>query len=131
MRDDIHGIHYESGFITYRDCVWLLRDICKNASCIYVKGSERVRYVDEKIFRKSLPVIDLDQCGCPTFKELYDKGELKNYSDQPECFYWNHTDEYRASTKSYNCSLKQVWAFAMWLNKINSIDVEDEKKDFY
>jgi len=53
----------------------------------------------------------------PTFKELYDKGELKNYSDQPECFYWNHTDEYRASTKSYNCSLKQVWAFAMWLNK--------------
>jgi len=93
-----------------------------------VKGSERVKFVKQVIFcSNSMSVIDLDECGCPTFDVLYEK--FKNYKNQPTCSYLSHTNEFQAITsKSYNCSRKQAWAFKAWLNEMNQCIVDREEE---
>jgi len=68
VQKNIHGINYDDGCVSFYKCRNAVQEICKNATCVFVKGSERVKFVKEVIFcSNSMSVIDLDECGCPTY----------------------------------------------------------------
>lgn len=56
---NIHGLEWDSGSVTYSDAVSELKTLLKNAERVYIRGSERVAYLDKLLDHKVL-VIDLD-----------------------------------------------------------------------
>lgn len=61
ITDYIHGIPWNIGYVEQRDVLENMKKILRDASCIYIKGSERVQYI--KFLMRDYPyisVLDLD-----------------------------------------------------------------------
>lgn len=56
---NIHGLHWDWGYTDPRVVVAQLKDTLKNADKVYIKGSERVKFLDFLLGR-TVPVFDLD-----------------------------------------------------------------------
>jgi hypothetical protein len=54
---NIHGLDWDLGYTLESDALELLKNTLKNADKVYIKGSERVKYLEHLLQR---PVIDLD-----------------------------------------------------------------------
>lgn len=122
VRDNIHGIEWQHGHISFHNCLQIIRDVCCNATCVFVKGSERVKFVREIIFENKVPVADLDKCGCPKYDE-------KQYTDEPSCFYRYHLDEFRKMVKVFSCALKKAWFYTCWLDEMMRFKCQNRSTD--
>src|SRR6266576_3506563 len=71
----IHGIHWNSGSVDENTVAEILQKIVKNAIRIYIKGSERVKFINN-LFNNTIQVIDLDTFN---FNSNY-KIKLANFS---------------------------------------------------
>ncbi len=60
ITNNIHGLEWDSGMIGFRNAVALIKGILKDASKIYIKGSERVNYLKKLLPDKENCIIDLD-----------------------------------------------------------------------
>jgi len=60
LTNNIHGLEWDSGMIGFRNAITLIKGILKDASKIYIKGSERVNYFKKLLSGKENCIIDLD-----------------------------------------------------------------------
>ncbi|VDO11375.1 unnamed protein product [Brugia timori] len=117
-----HGICWEDGYIKYVDAIRLVRDMTKNAVQVFIKGSERAKFI-RKLTGK--PTIDFDTLNCPRAKNL------ANVESSPDCFYYRHTPKYHMNFEA--CSLRRVYKLKEWylnyLKKLSSIKSNEKAED--
>lgn len=59
MTRNIHGLDWDLGYISENDVLTELKGILRGATKVYIKGSERVTYLN-RLMNYSVPVVDLD-----------------------------------------------------------------------
>lgn len=97
-----HGLFWGSGFRDYSE----LKDMFKNVNIcgtVYVKGSEKKKFVKTLLSAFNVEIIDLDDMGCPKLDVL--KQKMLPYQMKPCTF--NH------NTK--NCAYLNVYVLLEWL----------------
>ena len=117
------GIGWQHGYVTLRDAIRIIRDICSTATCIYTRGSERVQFANHAIFAGEKPVADLEKCGCPKYSDLVGGPNPLSRLVKPSCYYTFHLDEYELSTaRTHACSHKNAWAYKTWFDCVNAFN---------
>lgn len=93
-----HGMSWESGELPYSDLRYILLSIFITYSTIYVKGIEKVKFL-EKL--SGLRIIDLNDVECPKVDALF----------MPKTICPVHTSDFKF------CALNKAEAFAHFLYK--------------
>ena len=101
IKANIHNIPWVYGDIEIEKALDYLNDVLKDATIVYVKGSERAEYLRKNIIG-NVKVIDLDKLGCPQARFL--PSTLLQV-----CMYSGH---YRTN---YRCALKNAQKYKQWL----------------
>lgn len=127
LKMNYHGIPWHSGEIPYEDMEETVALHLKDASKIYVKGLEKMKWL-KKILTNMCNIEDL---GCPSLKKL-------PYSMQPPCCI--HATNY---CKKPECAARNVIALKDWLidyynspvfsvyKDISTKDAEEENQNNY
>lgn len=115
VRDNIHGIEWHHGYTSFADFIKILRDVCWGAAPVFVKGKERVKYIEKIVFNYQIPIIDLDLVGCPQYRENV-------YPNKPSCYYIFHWDVTRNSGKHFSCALEKSWFYTTWIRKAKLLE---------
>ena len=112
-----HKINWNDGQLEYNQLFATLRNAVKDASVIYVKGSERASFL-RKVTSKF--VIDLDKLDCPRACHL----PLPKISKMMECCYKTHSFDCQDSGI---CSLERALKYKFWLRNFfdNGVDEVD------
>ncbi len=106
---NVHGVSWYEGFIYFRDFVSTLRKMVGFASAIYVKGSERTKFIASLLSEsQGKKVFDLDSFECPAANALPDLTCTHLCCPLPQ----HKNDE-----RQFRCSLTHVQKFKEWLLK--------------
>lgn len=119
LTDVYHGIIWEDGYMNFTDTVSMLKDMTRNAKHLYIKGSERAKFI-RKLLGKT--TIDFDTLNCPRTKYL------SSEAASPDCFYYRHSPS--SHTYFEACSLRRVYKLKKWyleyLEKSTIASAKDE-----
>lgn len=125
-----HGLKWDDGFINFPDAINLLRYTVNGAALVYIKGSERAKYLS-KLLPHEIYVVDLDRIGCP---RAYDwppspADELELMLDCPY-----HQHQYCQSKQVhelvFHCALRMALTYRDWVKYCTvSSDEEDSDND--
>lgn len=97
----IHNIPWNYGHIELEEALHILNDILKDASVVYVKGSERAKFLKKCIFW-DVKIIDLDHLGCPN-ADFLPSALLQ------VCMFRGHFKT------NYRCALKNAQKYKQWI----------------
>lgn len=98
VTNHIHGLQWDSGSMSRLQATTLIKNVLKNASRVYIKGSERVAFL-EKLLDYMVPVIDLD------IFDYYDNRALKERNIY--CHYGHRL----------RCAVQKACTYRTWLEK--------------
>lgn len=112
-----HGIQWFSGYISHELAVSLLRAIVTRATTLFIKGSERKRFLKHLLPIKK--IVDLDSLHCPKAEMLL------RVQDAPICFYSPHWKQ--PGSPSYACALDRAYKFKRWFQLYSSVHVPNQK----
>ena len=74
LTDHVHGIPWCAGYIDERDVIELMQNILKNASSLYIKGTERVKYLANMLrMYRSVTVFDINGLEESTLQQYREK----------------------------------------------------------
>ena len=96
-----HNLYWEDGYFPYKILKDAVKSMLRNASCIYVKGLEKKRFL-EKLLHNKYYVIDVNDANCPSLKKLSEN----NFMKCP-----NHFDE----NANFQCALRNVQMLKTWI----------------
>lgn len=119
-----HGIIWEDGYTNFTDAVALLKDVTRHAKYLYIKGSERAKFLK---LLTGKDTIDFDTLSCPKAKYL------SNNSVAPDCFYYRHAPKYHCYFEA--CSLRRVYKIKKWYLeylqnlRISSVSTSEDEYD--
>ena len=101
-----HKIQWEDGDVNYSDLFADLRRVVHDAEALYVKGSEKSKFIRDVTGKFT---IDLDELDCPR-ADLLPEPDLEE-SDSPKlCSYYNHR-----GVKHPKSSLVQALKYKQWI----------------
>lgn len=101
LEKHFHGLYWGSGFKHYSE----LKDVFKNVNIqgtVFVKGSEKQKFVVALLSEFKVNVVDIGNLGCPSLQVLQKQSMPK------QCLF-NHN--------SKNCAYRNVYAMMEWLKK--------------
>lgn len=101
VTENIHGLHWDLGYTLEVDALNFLKNTLKHADRVYIKGSERVKYLEIILKR---PVIDLDMFD-------YRGPRALNESDYSSCSKYTH----RCSR--LRCAMKKALMYRDYLRR--------------
>lgn len=100
LSKNYHKIRWGDGYVEFSDAIRLLRKTTQGSAKIYVKGSERVKYISDILGRK---VLDLDKIGCP-------KAVDWTLQIARQCPYFRHSN----LPVQVHCSFKNALTYKDW-----------------
>jgi len=95
----IHGIYWNSGSVDENTVVEILQKTVKNASRVYIKGSERVKFL-KNLLNNTIPVVDLD---------------IFNFDGNYKIKQVNFSCYYNERHSNLRCALKNACTYKRWL----------------
>lgn len=101
---NFHNLNWNDGYIPYHFLQKVLKQLILGATCIYVKGYEKKKFLTEILDNKYL-VIDLTDVNCPALKYLTNDKNVK-------CPHHLDDDEH----SKYHCALKNVQMLKSWIS---------------
>ena len=102
-----HNLTWNQGYFPYNELKHALKSMLHNASCIYVKGSEKKMFLN-KLLNNKFYIINVNDVHCPSLKNLSTDVILK-------CPHHFNFDS------KYQCALKNVQLLKSWIVE-NSFD---------
>lgn len=99
---NLHGLSWDSGTIRYSDFHPVLRSILTTAVRIYVKGLEKMRWLQEEY--PDLSFVNFEDLECPNLLNL------KTLSEVPTCC--DHS--YISNLTTPNCAIQNVRLLYSW-----------------
>lgn len=108
---NFHRIHWDDGFIEYKEHINILTSALKNASEVLVKGNEKVTYLNN-LLRKKI-CYNVENLSCPNLKSL--KSLQSSFSLSPVSY--------------QNTSVLKVWLRSLFYNCAEEIEKSIQKHD--
>ena len=103
----IHGLEWNSGYVPYELLQNVLQVVTKDNSEVYVKGHEKMKYMQSLL--KNKRVINLEAFDCPSLKSI-----KNNYKFQCNGIYNNYVKCFFHKSPVLNCSLLNVIMLMSW-----------------
>lgn len=103
----IHGLEWNSGFVPYEQLQSVLQVVTKDNIEIYVKGHEKMKYVQSLL--KDKRIINLEAFDCPSLNSMKINNEFQCngiYNNYVKCFFHK--------SPVLNCSLLNVMMLSSW-----------------
>lgn len=120
--DNVHGIPWDRGYVDFQDVINLFNDTFESPSplsqptTIYVKGSERRKYIEDLIADKSVQVIDLDLLDCPKVQNISQPDYPERFgSPFLECCFQKHSYRTIFPVQPLRCALKNAQLYRTWI----------------
>lgn len=114
-----HGLHWDTpGDIEHAGLKVFVNELVKNVDHIYVRGLDKKRWV-ELILVRDIPVVDLDDLGCPVLEYL----EVED-----ECVY--HQSLFEGATTQYHCAIANVQRLRKSFAKYDAGSLEKSLKKY-
>uniref|UniRef100_A0A8D8WD36 Uncharacterized protein n=1 Tax=Cacopsylla melanoneura TaxID=428564 RepID=A0A8D8WD36_9HEMI len=106
---NFHQIHWDDGFIEYKEHINILTSTLKNASEVLVKGNEKVKYLNNLLGKKIC--YNVENLSCPNLKNL--KSMQATFSLSPVSY--------------QNTSVLKVWLKNLFFNSAEYIERSIQK----
>ena len=119
---EVHGLQWFEGECTHRQLRQNLQRIARNAQRIYVRGQDKVKYLESCLGRT---IINTEKYSGPAFAEL---NRMFYNEDVPMCN--THALKHHSFTKQL-CALTKAQHLRAWLRSLNKNNPDSSSSAYY